>query len=82
MPIFAICFGAQAIAMALGGSVIKHPKSHKIATFHELPIAESFWAQPWAGNSRPIWISEGHGDLIREVPGAVVHCTTTDVTGE
>ncbi|MDA7980707.1 MAG: type 1 glutamine amidotransferase [Pirellulales bacterium] len=82
-PLFASCFGFQAIAQALGGNVV-HDKSRAELGTNPVQLTESGKADPVFGElSSPFLAQMGHEDCVETLPeGAVLLASTQRVRNQ
>ena len=76
-PLFGACFGHQAIAVALGGTVAPNPGGWVFGVTETTPTAT---AAPWMqGDLRPIRVNAAHSEQVTALPpGAEVISTNSD----
>lgn len=71
-PLFASCWGFQALARALGGEVINDPSRAEIGT-HELRLTEAGRRDPLFGKlPDPFLVQMGHEDRVSRLPPGAV----------
>jgi len=73
LPIFGICYGFQAMAMALGGTVAKTGLSEFGAT--ELSVTDNNCLFASLPDTQSVWMS--HGDAVHEAPSGFSITATT-----
>ncbi|MCX6404170.1 MAG: glutamine-hydrolyzing GMP synthase [Actinobacteria bacterium] len=73
LPVFGICYGFQAMANALGGTVAKTGLSEFGAT--ELSVTDSNCLFASLPDTQSVWMS--HGDAVREAPAGFTVTATT-----
>jgi len=73
LPTLGVCFGHQALAAAIGASVVPNPRGREMGTV-ELTLTEAGRQHPlFAGLSTPFLAQETHEDIVSQLPddGAV-----------
>jgi len=73
LPVFGICYGFQAMANALGGTVAKTGLSEFGAT--QLSVSENTCLFASLPDSQSVWMS--HGDAVHEAPAGFSVTATT-----
>lgn len=78
VPLFASCWGFQALARALGGRVIKDRSRAELGTF-PLRLTETGRLDPLFGHLPETFLAHmGHEDCVVELPPSAVLLATTD----
>lgn len=77
-PTFASCWGFQALARALGGTVIKDPDNAELGT-HEIDLTNHALQDPvFGGLPQRFSAQMGHEDRVVELPEGAIHLARTD----
>jgi GMP synthase (glutamine-hydrolysing) len=77
-PVFASCWGFQALARALGGTVIHDPSRIEVGT-HRLNLTPQGKRDPLFGSlSDPFWAQMGHEDHVTLLPPQAVLLASSD----
>lgn len=82
-PTFASCWGCQAMARALGGTVVTDPSRAEVGT-HQLMLTESGSADPVMGPLGSTFFAQmGHEDLVETLPeGTTLLASSDKVTNQ
>lgn len=76
-PVFASCWGFQAMAAALGGSVITDPQFAELGTL-QLTLTSHGMNDPiFKGLGSPFWAHVGHHDTVVQLPEGAIHLAET-----
>ena len=78
MPVFASCFGFQAIVQALGGELAKDPARAELGT-HVVTLTEEGRVDPLFGDLPPVFDAQfGHNDSAIRLPDELIHLASTE----
>lgn len=82
-PIVGVCFGAQALAVALGGAVGKNPGGHFRLGVDRLAWAGLNDAPRWPEVSQDTALVQSHGECVLELPpGSLALASSATVPNE
>jgi GMP synthase (glutamine-hydrolysing) len=76
IPVLGICYGAQLMALELGGDVMRTPKREYGPALLSIGTGDRLLAD--LGTEQPVWMS--HGDSITRLPAGFVATAQTDAT--
>lgn len=78
-PLFASCFGFQALTLALGG-IIVHDEPHTELGTYQLYLTEEGKKDPLFGTlPTPFWAQVGHKDRADRLPHGAVHLAYSEL---
>lgn len=78
-PMFCSCFGHQALAVALGGTVITDRPNAELGT-HEVTLSEAGRADPLFAECGSRFSAQfGHNDRVSVLPPGAVHLASTEL---
>lgn len=77
VPVFASCFGFQALVVALGGTVRTDPENPEVGSF-DLTLTPEASSDPlFAGLPERFVAQEGHKDRAYDFPASLVHLASS-----
>lgn len=80
IPMFASCFGFQALVLALGGEIIKAPERAEVGTFVLRPTQASGNDVLFSTLPNPFNAQLGHQDQASILPNSVINLASSDLT--
>jgi GMP synthase (glutamine-hydrolysing) len=77
-PVFASCFGFQALSLALGGEVVHDAERAEVGTF-DVGLTPHGSEDPLFGHlSERFWAQQGHKDHVTRLPSSARHLAGSD----
>ncbi len=76
-PVFASCWGFQAMAAALGGSVITNPQLGELGTLELSPTKAGIKDPVFSSLGHKFWAHVGHNDTVIKLPEGAVRLAGT-----
>jgi GMP synthase (glutamine-hydrolysing) len=77
-PLFASCFGFQALALALGGEVVHDETRAEVGTFELQLTTDGERDELFAALPPRFWAQEGHKDHVVHLPSDAVHLASSE----
>lgn len=78
VPMFASCFGFQALVLALGGTVV-HDEQHAEVGSYEIALTEAAQHDPLFGHLPPSFVAQqGHKDRADTLPASLIHLASSE----
>jgi GMP synthase (glutamine-hydrolysing) len=78
VPMFASCFGFQALVLALGGTVIKDVPNAEVGTYTLFPTPEAEHDPVFCALPSPFLAQMGHQDRAERLPDSIVNFAYSD----
>jgi GMP synthase (glutamine-hydrolysing) len=80
IPVFASCFGFQAMVLALGGEIIKDKSNAEVGTYLLSKTKEAEQDDLFSFLPNKFYAQLGHQDRASKLPGSVIHLAASEKT--
>ena len=79
-PMFASCFGFQALVLALGGEIVKAPSRAEVRTFQLTTLQTAKETTVFSGLPEYFYAQLGHQDQASKIPSSTVNVASSALT--
>jgi GMP synthase (glutamine-hydrolysing) len=80
VPLFASCFGFQALVLALGGEVIRDEEAAEVGTYRLTTSDEAAEDALFGSFPAEFYAQEGHKDRALRLPSGVINLASSELT--